>query len=807
MKQYNPYSVHGILNAKFCLFLIFTTLTSVLIAQTPGDILFTGYNSDGPDEFSFICTKALAGNLQIHFTDNGWTSANGGEFRQNEGEIMYTTPTHGTKQGEQIAIQVGSGSAPSVIYGGGSVIQIGSNSITLSSAGDGLIAFSGSLNNPTPLAVISTDASGWTNPASNTQTNLPTALVVGESAFLLLENGITESDNWIYNCDTVYGSLADLQLGIGQLANWSSDNSTIFSIPCSPFVSTWNGSWSPEEPSAQNNIVINSSSLIPGELNCREISINFGQTLNLGNSGLNLAGNLINNGNGIQSTGIIRFLMGDSTLTLSGNPISTETIIEVGDGCVLNANSNLILGASSQDTFGQINGDGEVLNLVVQRYIDPTIPKYFHLGMPLKNAMLDEFNEGNILQSSNSSQGSIWEWDAQIAQWKEPGDVSTTAAIQGKAYALYAGTNSFGTFLIGNPGTLNYSGSPNMDTVQIALEYNDGQSSGSPNFVGGSLINHTQGWNLLCNPYPSYYDWDLQTIPNNMGSAIYRFDGSNYTTYLKGAGTGSRFLKPGEAYFVQVQSNTSNYLVFNPNNRNPSKISGSGKRLLEFDGFSIRIESSSSHTWDETFIGFNGHSSPYFDPGYDAWKLLNQGDKPNLYTEMSDGFYSINRFNLNDQTSSIPLSFSHDIDGDSICMTFNFKNLNSEVRLLIEDLKSGNFHVAQKLEKLCFVYHKNFRKDRFRIHFQTNNLSQQENIGSDLHWYISQNNDGIIIHHDDLLPKMISVFSLDGSLVKTMPFQERECQIPIRTGGLYLVKLTNAQNKSSESQKVLFQKS
>lgn len=790
---------------KICLLIIFTSISSGLFAQSPGNIIFTGYNSDGPDEFSFIAATKLAGNIQINFTDNGWTSANGGEFVQNEGEIMYTTPAHGLHQGEQIAIRVGSGLAPSIIFGEGAVSQIGSNSITLSSAGDGIIAFAGSLNSPTPLAAISTDASGWTNPVSNTQTNLPNGLVEGESAFLLLENGITESDNWIYNCDTVYASLSDLQSAICQLENWNSDNSTTFSLPCSPFSSIWNGSWSPSEPSAQNNVIINSSSQINTELNCRELTINTGQSLNLGNLNLKLSGNLYNNGNGIITSGIIHFSQGDSTLTINGNTLSLENIIEVESNCVLNANSNLILLASSQDSFGQIGGDGEVLNLIVQRYIDPSTPQYFYLGMPLKNAMLDEFNEGNILQSSNSSQGSIWEWDGFTAQWKEPGDVSTTAAIQGKAYAIFAGTNPFGTFLLGNPGVLNYSGSPIMDTVQIALEYNDGQSSSSPNFVGGSLISNTQGWNLLCNPYPSYYDWDLQSVPSNMASAIYRFDGSNYTSYLKGAGTGSRFIKPGEAYFVQLQNNTSSNIVFDPNNRNPSKSLGSSKNALDVNGFTIRATSSSIKTWDETFIGFHGQSSEYFDPHFDAWKLMNQGDKPNLFTEMSDGTYSINRFNLNDQTASIPLSFIHNIDGDSIKMTFNFKNLNSEVQLLIEDLKTGKLYKAGDQKEICFIHLENFRKDRFRIHFQTDNLSESENKGVDFSWFISQNNEGIVIHKDDLLPKDIKVFSLDGTLVKAQSFEDMHCQIPLTISGFYLVLLTNHQNVMN-CQKVFFQK-
>lgn len=804
MKQSNSFTTLIFSRIKNYLSIILVILSAGLIAQSPGDILFTGYNADGPDEFCFIATTSIAGNQQIHFTDNGWTSANGGEFRITEGEVLYTTPVQGLKPGEQVAIQVGSGSAPSVIYGGGSASQVGSNSIILSSAGDGIIAFTGSLISPQPLAVITTDGSGWTNPVSNTQTNLPNSLVVGETAFLLLENGVTESDNWIYNCDTVYGSPGDLQLAIGQLDNWTSHNSLPFSLPCSPFTSTWNGTWSPSAPSAQNNIIINSSAPITSELNCRALTINIGENLSLGNHNLYLGGNLINNGNGINTTGIIHFNKGDSTLTLSGNPFSVENIVEVETGCILNADSNLIIAATSQNSFGQIDGDGEVVNLIIQKYIDPTNPKYFYMGIPLKNALLKEFNEGNILQSSNSIQGSIWEWDASDALWKAPGDVNLTTSIPAKAYAIFCGTNSFGTFVLGSPGALNYLGSPNMGVIQIALNYNDGQSSGSPIFVGGTSLAFTQGWNLVSNPYPSYYDWDLQTIPNNMGSAIYRFDGSNYTSYLKGAGTGSRFIDPGEGYFVQLHSNTPADLVFNPNNRNPNKNLGSSKSINGFDGFSIRIESKNHQTSDETFLGFESLATQNFDANYDAWKLMNQSLKPNIYTGMQDGYYSINRLNLY-QNTTIPLSVNHSLDGDSLEMIFDFKKLISNCRVLIEDLKTGKIYKAQEINKLIYSHEASFRKDRFRIHLEEIRVSKDEEKANDLSWFISQNNNGIEIHKEDLFPKTIRIYSLEGILMKSTIMHQQELQIDLANSGIYLVQMVTNQTKST-CRKVVFQK-
>lgn len=791
-------------NFLYYLFLIlFLILCFSLQSQNPGDLIFTGYNSDGPDEFSFMAAQSIPGNTQIHFTDNGWTSANGGEFVTGEGELLYTTPTNGLRQGEQVVIQ-SSGSAPSLVNGRGTVTQVGANTIVFTAFGDGLIAFTGTMANPIPIAAISTDASGWKNPSASTQTNIPNGLIVGESAFLLLENGIAESDNWIYNCDTIYADLPDIQAAVGSIDNWTSDNDNTFTLPCSPFVSTWNGTWSPSEPSAQNNVIIDSPNSINSNLICRDLSINAAASLNLGSNNLSISGNIENNGGGIQSTGTITFLKNDSTLTISGTTIYLENLIIVDSACTLNANSKLVIAASNQSTFGQVSGNGEVQNLIVQKYIDPTSPKYFYLGLPLQNALLDELNEGNILLSSNSSQGNIWEWDASQSQWIAPGNVSSTMANPGKGYALYAGTNSFGTFVMANPGSINFSGEPNMGTVQIALDYNDGQSSGSQSFVGGSALVHTQGWNLLSNPYACYYDWDGQNLASDLGSAIYRFDGSNYTSYIKGAGSGSRFIAPGEGFFVQLQANSSGNLSFDPINRNPSQNTGSAKRHSAFDGFKITAKNISSLKKDEFYLGFDSLASQNFDPSLDAWKLLNTGNSPNLYCEIQDGPYSIKRFNLNSSALQIPLAFHQTANDETIQLKFDFSTLTSKVKIRIEDLKTGQFH-DPFLNDLLFSYDINFRKDRFLIHIEKNTLSKKDELITADEWFISQDNSGINIHLKDKFTGNILVFDLKGKEITSLIINEQTSHIPLFTQGIYLVRLEK-EKTFSQSKKVFFLK-
>tara|TARA_B110000503_G_C7166513_1_gene422137 strand:- start:2991 stop:3206 length:216 start_codon:yes stop_codon:yes gene_type:complete len=69
---------------KRAAFFIVLLVCFVSIAQTnlsPGDLAFTSYTSDNPDEFSFVLLEDVDSATVISFTDHGWLST--GSFRAN----------------------------------------------------------------------------------------------------------------------------------------------------------------------------------------------------------------------------------------------------------------------------------------------------------------------------------------------------------------------------------------------------------------------------------------------------------------------------------------------------------------------------------------------------------------------------------------------------------------------------------------------------------------------------------------------------------------------------------------------------
>ena len=163
-----------------------------------GDIAITAFSMDNPDEISFVCLKEITANTVIYFTDNGWKSNN--TFRVNEGIHTWTAPTN---------------------YAIGDVVNIELTGPALSSSGDQILAYTGSITNPTFLFALNSDGAGvWQSDATNSNNSaLPQGLTDGVNALAL-----NEVDNGFYNGVTT-GSVSDILSAVSTASNWSTNNS------------------------------------------------------------------------------------------------------------------------------------------------------------------------------------------------------------------------------------------------------------------------------------------------------------------------------------------------------------------------------------------------------------------------------------------------------------------------------------------------------------------------------------------------------------------------------------------------------
>ena len=193
-----------------------------------GDIAFLGYNSDNTDQFCIIATDYIESGVPIFFTDAGW---NGTNFYASEGHFQWNVPAGGLPTNTIITF-TGGVAGGFTVFGTG-LMEAGANttsgtlastastsSMALSTSGDQIICYTGTIASPNFIACI--NFSGiWTPATTSNQTSIPTGLTAGTNCALLnnQDNGIinclllpdpatiadyNNSVNWVYNDATRY---------------------------------------------------------------------------------------------------------------------------------------------------------------------------------------------------------------------------------------------------------------------------------------------------------------------------------------------------------------------------------------------------------------------------------------------------------------------------------------------------------------------------------------------------------------------------------------------------------------------------
>ncbi|MEQ9263436.1 MAG: T9SS type A sorting domain-containing protein [Owenweeksia sp.] len=796
----------------------FTTLLSLgwyMVSATNlgvGDLAITSANADSPDNFSFVLLTDISGTTTVYFTERGWDNdANGGGAAPTwvatvDGTITWTY-TGSLSAGTEIQItSPGTGGTATIA---GTATAAGTTTETdswsVSSSSDAIIAYTGSgVPNDGSEVTNFIWAVSWNDPfiddpTATSQSSLPTGLTLGTNA---LEFAANSGDNIQYDC-SVTTPVATLRSAIADNTNYNLDNTTVYLAPeCGYLASTsttWNGAtWDNGVPDATTDAII-AGNVAPGSFTCKDLTINSGFALVFGsNQTVTIKGSTItNNGFGAISVDASANLIFDNdgnSIDLVGNTHNYRGLVTVSGTTTLNTNGDLVLTAPSASSFGQITGTGTINgDVTVQAFIDGTDGRYYYLGAPFTDAILSEFNEpGAIMVSANTAQGTAWEWDADNAEWDPAGSGNlANFAVRGRGYAMYTGNNgAHGPFLIDDgdeTGVIQVSSATdNASTVSFPLGYNDGQASSS-SFVTGTSTNDTEGWNLVSNPYAAIYDWDGQIIPGGMSSAIYRFNGTNYSSYTKGAGTASRYIAPFQGFFVQMTGNIAANLVFDRDNRNPTQTATLAKKSnYTVDGVSLHIEGMSGDVYDDVFVGFDANATASFDNQWDARKLSNKGITPDFYVALGQFNYSICRVPFT-AAWSFPLKLDYDQDGDAMTIHADRSQLKSFGQVTLEDRKLNVMHDLT-LSDYNFMQDNAFGPDRFILHFGQPSISIEEPKQQAMVYGFADEN-GLNMELGILHDATVEVFNLSGQLIDSKEKSNGRVTFPIEKSGLYIMKV------------------
>lgn len=384
---------------------------TVLVA---GDLMVTGFNTSGTDEFSFVPLVDLAANSEIRFTDNGWFAS--GAFRTGEGVVVYVAPAGGLSAGTRVGITIDTAGVAAVVNGSGTAFnETGGTSVAFSGSGDQLIAFQGTLAAPTPLFALTTQRNTFDEATNSNSTALPTGLVVGTTAVALGGASATVA-NAQYNDSVLAGTAGQIASAVANSVNWVTSaarltltyfnfNSTILSIG----INGGDTFLSANQRSQVTSILVTLSSPVPNiasALTLTNIGLFAGQSVAIDAAQLQIT----DLGSGVYS---IRFSAGAGVVTRSGTGAAGNSLADGNYVLTLNSTQvkgNTTFGNDFGDNavdkffrmFGDNDGDGDVdsLDLIAMRRAALLAPS----AANLYNAALDFDGDGTTFgQGINSS--------------------------------------------------------------------------------------------------------------------------------------------------------------------------------------------------------------------------------------------------------------------------------------------------------------------------------------------------------------------------------------------------------------------
>ena len=236
---------------------------------------------------------------------------------------------------------------------------------------------------------------------------------------------------------------------------------------------------------------------------------------------------------------------------------------------------------------------------------------------------------------------------------------------------------------------------------------------------------HNRGWNLIGNPYPSYYDTRFMDF--NAPITIWDMDNSTYRAYSPL--DDEYILCPGEAFFVQCPVDNRN-IVFSKEGRQINRVVRSLSALpakKQFTGANasrtvINLALSDGEHTDKTRVVLNENATVQYDMDKDASKFMSEdANIPQLYTTYNDVQYAINERPFADGVVDLCTRIS-----TSGTYTITLQNNINDYTIYLLDKKLNQTTLLSEHIGYSFVATAGESVGRFELHFKSNTTTDLE---------------------------------------------------------------------------------
>lgn len=336
----------------------------------------------------------------------------------------------------------------------------------------------------------------------------------------------------------------------------------------------------------------------------------------------------------------------------------------------------------------------------------------------------------------------------------------------------------------------NYSGTLiNSDhTYNLTFTSNDGYTE-------------DRGYNLITNSYSAPIDIATINTTNfvNAVENIYIYNTGSYAEWRDnnnplGFGPGQMISIPvnsisalgneyphtipsGQAFFVKANNNGATFTVnYNSNVYNATNTATQKRAPKadsnEFNVLKIQVTSSTSN--DRLYLLEHENCTPNFDNGYDAEKIFDNPNGPQIYASNTFGYTSINTdTTFNGQT----IGFIANSESEIYTMTFDIEKLHSYDEIYLYDSQTGIYTNILEEELYQFYGDTKQTDNRFSIIAKRNESPKSD---------ITTSTEIITLEELFAQNKTIYLYTTTGQLVNII---EPNCQIDkTLPTGIYIVK-------------------
>lgn len=484
-------------------------------------------------------------------------------------------------------------------------------------------------------------------------------------------------------------------------------------------------------------------------------------------------------------------------LTLAGT--STSVNIQPGDTVkILTTFSNattLILEASSASSYAQLISDVSMTgagSIEQQMYLDlgAYTGRYFHLGSGLTSAPYNSIVEsGATMVAASGATGSVWTWNAAGATWNAPSSTSDNTT-PGDGVATFVGVAPGGPYVTSASGVVSWEGT-NIQTSDVSTNmFYFNPIGNDTNFVDPT---QDDGWNFKSNPFTANLDFENHTIATGMYNSYSVWNGDNYEVYQQGGtGTAPSYIAPGQGVWLRLNGAVSS-LSYDLEFAQAKMNSGSTLKSTQVvnDMLALHVEEVNGTYHDDAFIRLYPQATDAEEPQYDAAKMFNPGDVPNLYVKLNSGSFAICGANVN--RSTFPLYFMDANNGQQMEITISRNTLTSYGRVFLEDKKNNTFTDLTATGSYIFNNDKSFGADRFVIHFESGvGLPEGMIPGATAYdAFYSNGTIQITFQEESFKPSSGNLYTLQGKLVSSFEINDANTSIAIPnvSTGIYLLAI------------------